>query len=115
MARAEVVRSVNDDVAVSGEIEEFGFVNEVPDDFDRNIGIDGVQGEGCALRLVHADALGRVQDLPRQIGKIHGVGVGNRERGHARLPLRADFLQKNVTAVAIVGHYFFSVSVVFLL
>ena len=141
MARAEVVRSVNDDVAVSGEIKEFGFVNEVPDGFDRNVGIDGVQGEGCALRLVHADALGRVQNLARQIGKIHGVGVGNRERGHAafnkrqgcgtahaaraddehaaggdaRLPLRADFLQKNVTAVAIVGHYFFSVSVVFLL
>ena len=89
------------------------------------------------MRFVHADAIGRVQNLARQIGKIHRVSVGNRQRrnpafdkrqsggaahaaraddeyaacGNARLPFSADLLQKNVTAVAIVGHHFFSVSV----
>lgn len=41
VTRAEIIRSINDDVAVSGKSREFFFVDVVGDDIDRNGRIDG--------------------------------------------------------------------------
>ncbi len=83
MARGEVVRAIEDDVAGGDEAGKIFLLKSPAERNDLDIRIDRVQGRARSLDLRRADRLGAIEDLALEIREIDLVAVGDREPADA--------------------------------
>jgi len=126
VARGEVVRAVEDDIAFRDQFFDLIAFDARRDLDNFNLRVDGVESRACRFDFPRADRVGAIQDLALQVGEIDLVGVGQRQPADARrgeiegrraaeaagaddqrgcraqpfLPLDADLGEQDVPAVA---------------
>jgi hypothetical protein len=126
VARGEVVRAVEDDIAFRDQFFDLIAFDARRDLDNFNFRVDRVESRACRFDFPRADRIGAIEDLPLQVGEIDLVGVGQRQPADARcrevegrraaeaagaddqrgcraqpfLPLDADLGEQDVPAVA---------------
>jgi hypothetical protein len=100
VARGEVVRAVEHDIALGRELVQFLRLDACRDRHHFDIGIRRTQRARGGKGFLRADGIGAVEDLALQVGEVDLVGVGDADardagggevkRGRAAEAARAD-------------------------
>ena len=126
VARGEVVRAVEQHVALRGKLVQFLGLDARRDRDDLDVGVGSAQRARGGKDLLRADRVGAIEDLALQVGEVDLVAVGEAQsadagcgeikrcgtteptraddkdlcRAKLLLPLDADLVEKDVSAVA---------------
>ena len=75
VARREVVGAVDDHVVVGDQVEHVVLVHPERVDVDLHVGVERLDRDPRRLALVHAHAVGGVDDLALEVARVHHVVV----------------------------------------
>ena len=78
MPRCKIIAAIENDIRHIDQARQRYGINAFCDRVDTNARIDCEHGPLRRMRLVAADGVIAVNNLPLQIGKVHGIAIGNR-------------------------------------